>query len=155
MRNKGFTLIELLAVIVILAIIALIATPIVLGIINDSRKSADQETAKLIVSHFETAYSVAYMQTGGVEPTLEKIKSSFNMDGVKEVVIATENVAGDDTHDARTKGEMYVVSESGNVKCHTTTTGEGEKKQVEFSCEVTEGETVSMQKPVTVAGASE
>jgi len=35
MKNKGFTLIELLAVIVILAIIALIATPIVLGIIED------------------------------------------------------------------------------------------------------------------------
>ena len=35
MNKKGFTLIELLAVIVILAIIALIATPIILGIIND------------------------------------------------------------------------------------------------------------------------
>ena len=33
MKEKGFTLIELLAVIVILAIIALIATPIILGII--------------------------------------------------------------------------------------------------------------------------
>ena len=39
MKN-GFTLIELLAVIVILAVIALIATPIVLGIINDSKESA-------------------------------------------------------------------------------------------------------------------
>jgi type IV pilus assembly protein PilA len=38
--KKGFTLIELLAVIVVLAIIALIATPIVLGIINDSKESA-------------------------------------------------------------------------------------------------------------------
>ena len=35
--KKGFTLIELLAVIVILAIIALIATPIILGIIDDAR----------------------------------------------------------------------------------------------------------------------
>ena len=33
MRKSGFTLIELLAVIVILAIIALIATPIILGIV--------------------------------------------------------------------------------------------------------------------------
>ena len=38
--KKGFTLIELLAVIVILAIIALIATPIVLSIINDTKESA-------------------------------------------------------------------------------------------------------------------
>ena len=35
--NKGFTLIELLAVIVILAIIALIATPIIINIIEDSK----------------------------------------------------------------------------------------------------------------------
>ena len=35
--KKGFTLIELLAVIVILAVIALIATPIIINIINDTR----------------------------------------------------------------------------------------------------------------------
>jgi len=40
MNKKGFTLIELLAVIVILAIIALIATPIILGIIRDSRDNS-------------------------------------------------------------------------------------------------------------------
>ena len=44
MKN-GFTLIELLAVIVILAVIALIATPIVLGIINDSKNSATIRSA--------------------------------------------------------------------------------------------------------------
>ena len=38
MKNKGFTLIELLAVIVILAIIALIATPTILGVIEKSKK---------------------------------------------------------------------------------------------------------------------
>ena len=37
-NTKGFTLVELLAVIVILAIIALIATPIILGVIEDARK---------------------------------------------------------------------------------------------------------------------
>ncbi|MBE6159707.1 MAG: prepilin-type N-terminal cleavage/methylation domain-containing protein [Lactobacillales bacterium] len=46
MKNKkGFTLIELLAVIVILAIIALIATPIILNMINDARKSAAADSA--------------------------------------------------------------------------------------------------------------
>lgn len=43
--NKGFTLIELLAVIVILAVISLIATPIVLGIIEESKKQAFIDTA--------------------------------------------------------------------------------------------------------------
>lgn len=40
MNKKGFTLIELLAVIVILAVIALIASPIILGIINDAQESS-------------------------------------------------------------------------------------------------------------------
>jgi bacterial surface protein 26-residue repeat/prepilin-type N-terminal cleavage/methylation domain len=39
-KNKGFTLIELLAVIIILAIIALIATPIAINVIENSRMKA-------------------------------------------------------------------------------------------------------------------
>ena len=49
MKTKGFTLIELLAVIVILAIIALIATPIILGIITDARKEANLRSAELYI----------------------------------------------------------------------------------------------------------
>ena len=45
--NKGFTLIELLAVIVILAIIALIATPIILNIIEDTKKQSAISSASL------------------------------------------------------------------------------------------------------------
>ena len=46
MKNKkGFTLIELLAVIIILAVIALIATPIVLNVIDSARKSANKDSA--------------------------------------------------------------------------------------------------------------
>lgn len=50
MNKKGFTLIELLAVIVILAVIALIATPVISGIINDSKQSALESEAKTVVS---------------------------------------------------------------------------------------------------------
>lgn len=44
-QKNGFTLIELLAVIVILAIVALIATPIVLNLINRARRGAAQDSA--------------------------------------------------------------------------------------------------------------
>ncbi len=50
MKNKlGFTLIELLAVIIILAIVALIATPIVLDVIDDARISAGKSEANMIL----------------------------------------------------------------------------------------------------------
>lgn len=45
MNKKGFTLIELLAVIVILAIIALIATPTILGIVENARKKSAETSA--------------------------------------------------------------------------------------------------------------
>ena len=45
MKNKGFTLIELLAVIVVLAIIALIATPMILNVVEKARKGAAKSSA--------------------------------------------------------------------------------------------------------------
>ena len=56
MRKKGFTLIELLAVIVILAVIAVIAIPAVLNIIEDSKKSAAEASARNIASAAKTHY---------------------------------------------------------------------------------------------------
>ncbi len=54
MKKKGFTLIELLAVIVILAIIALIATPIVMNMIENSRKGAAERSAENYMDAVET-----------------------------------------------------------------------------------------------------
>ncbi len=54
MKN-GFTLVELLAVIVILAIIALIATPIVLSIIDDTKKSSMLRSAEMYLNGVENS----------------------------------------------------------------------------------------------------
>ena len=64
--KKGFTLIELLAVIVILAIIALIATPIVLDIIEDSKNSSIKRSAELYLDAVEQAIATSVMN-GGLE----------------------------------------------------------------------------------------
>ncbi|MDD2378266.1 MAG: prepilin-type N-terminal cleavage/methylation domain-containing protein [Bacilli bacterium] len=45
MNKKGFTLIELLAVIVILSIIMLIATPAIVGVIEEARQGAAKNSA--------------------------------------------------------------------------------------------------------------
>ena len=44
-NQKGFTLIELLAVIVILAVIALIATPLIMGTITKAKKNSAVDSA--------------------------------------------------------------------------------------------------------------
>ena len=61
MRNnsKGFTLIELLAVIVILAIIALITTPIILNVIEQSRRDAAVDKAWGTIDAVRVAYAQA------------------------------------------------------------------------------------------------
>ena len=56
-NQKGFTLIELLAVIVILAIIALITTPIVLNVIAGARDDAAKNKMYGIVDAVRLAYT--------------------------------------------------------------------------------------------------
>ncbi len=53
MKKRGFTLIELLAVIVILAIIALISVPIILNILEKSRKEAFRDTVYHVIEAIE------------------------------------------------------------------------------------------------------
>ena len=87
MKKKGFTLIELLAVIVVLAIIALIATPIVLNLINNAKEGAAKSSA--------TAY-VKAVENGVVQELLNSNDQSytgkFNVDstGLK-LVSDTDN----------------------------------------------------------------
>ncbi len=60
--KKGFTLIELLAVLVILVIIMAIATPIILGIIDDAQKSANLSEVKFILDGAETYYATSHLE---------------------------------------------------------------------------------------------
>ncbi len=56
-KKKGFTLIELLAVIVILAIISLIATPIVLNLIDSAKKGAFERSVEGVVRSANLFYA--------------------------------------------------------------------------------------------------
>ena len=69
MKKKGFTLIELLAVIVILAVIALIATPLIMNVIEDARDGALKNSARYLLKTAEMEYAVEQMNNPN--PTID------------------------------------------------------------------------------------
>ena len=104
--KKGFTLIELLAVIVILAIIALIATPIILGIINDAREESNERSVELYASAVRNGIA-AYQLTGTNAP------KSFEDLTIK--------------YDGKVDCENVTISETGKVSLDKCTVNNGEK----------------------------
>jgi type IV pilus assembly protein PilA len=93
--KKGFTLIELLAVIVILAIVALITTPIILTTIQSSKEKALTDTAYSLVLasgtyqaekqalNEDTTLTVNY--TTGTNKTVLKVKGNLPDAGGLEI----------------------------------------------------------------------
>ncbi len=65
--KKGFTLIELLAVIVILAIIALIATPMILGVIDSAKKGAAESSTYGYIDAIEKSDLKNMIDTGNYQ----------------------------------------------------------------------------------------
>ena len=84
--KKAFTLIELLAVIIILAIVALIATPIILDVIEDARISAGKSEANMILGGINN-YCASEDMKYQLDNSYTKIcTTSMNADNVKDMV---------------------------------------------------------------------
>ena len=81
MKKKGFTLIELLAVIVVLAIIALIATPIVMNTIKKSQKGAAERSADNYIEAVETAVATSRLDSDGVQDGTYTVNNEGNIEG--------------------------------------------------------------------------
>ena len=102
--KKGFTLIELLAVIIILAIVALIATPIILNVVDDARQSAARSEASMIVSGVNNYCATASMknQLDGTEDicadadgvTKEEVATMVNLGNAKVTSITYNPTSG-------------------------------------------------------------
>ena len=86
-KKKGFTLIELLAVIVVLAIIALIATPIVMNTIEKSKKGTVIESANNLIKSAEYYILQTKNRYGKVSVLNEKLNYSGNKPDLGEVEI--------------------------------------------------------------------
>ena len=84
-NKKGFTLIELLAVIVVLAIIALIATPIVMNTIKKSQKGVAERSADNYREAVETIVATERLNGNILEGTyIINDKGNLEGNGLKE-----------------------------------------------------------------------
>ena len=93
MKKKGFTLIELLAVIVVLAVIALIATPIVLNLINTAKKGAAEQSALIYIKEIENYMILNQMNPEKYPLKLEAGKSYQLTEVVySDIAINTNNL---------------------------------------------------------------
>lgn len=103
MNKKGFTLIELLAVIIILAIVALIATPIVLDVVDDARTSAARSEAAMIVKGINDGCATSAMKAqltgnaaddkcaGKTSLTEAEIATMVDLGNAKNVTVTLSN----------------------------------------------------------------
>lgn len=128
MNKKGFTLIELLAIIVILAVIALIGTPIVTRIINTSRINSAEQTCNGVIDATKNLYSIAVLRdasfdgvtltfgTEATNPTIAWSNASFDGGGITFDMDKTKPTAGTIfvTRDGNLKGAP-ITGEDGNV----------------------------------------
>ena len=91
--KKGFTLVELLAVVVLLAIVALIATPIIGNVIETSEESANQRSIEGYADAVRNEYY--NQQTGGGIPVIDseflsKVDTEGNEISCENVLYSTE-----------------------------------------------------------------
>ncbi len=134
MNKKGFTLVELLAVIVILAIIALISTPIILGVIEKARIGAAEQSALGYIDAVEKQIvynQVKENQTPLIDDTYEigDLNSKYGVN-VKGTIPKSGSIkiVGGKVESAILKVGDYNVEVAENGKVTTTKTGAKEEK---------------------------
>ena len=90
--KKGFTLIELIAVLVIMAIIALIVTPLVMSIIKKAKVSADKRSIDAYGRSIELAIAGYLLDNGTFPTSIDQLTIEYSGD---EVVCSTANLNSD------------------------------------------------------------
>ena len=91
-KKKGFTLIELIAVLVIMAIIALIVTPLVMNIIRKARTSVDKRSIDAYGRSIELAIAGYLMDKGSFPISIDQLTIEYSGD---EVVCSTTQLNTD------------------------------------------------------------
>ena len=78
MKKRGFTLIELIAVLVIMAIIALIVTPLVMSIIRSAQDSANKRSIDAYGRSAQIAVAGYLLDNGDVPTDFSQINVEYS-----------------------------------------------------------------------------
>ncbi len=78
MKKKGFTLIELIAVLVIMAIIALIVTPLVMNIVRSAQDSANKRSIDAYGRSAEIAVAGYLLDNGDVPTSFDQLTVEYS-----------------------------------------------------------------------------
>ncbi|MBQ9011303.1 MAG: type II secretion system protein [Bacilli bacterium] len=138
--TKGFTLVELLAVIVILAVVALITTPLILNVINDARKKGAEDKAWGTIDAVKLAYTEAQygstapaLTSSGITVTFTKSGTTLSNDSETRLGKAVK-VSGDIPESG-----TVTIAENGTITCSNLKFS----NQGTFCCSTTDGMTMS------------
>ena len=122
-RNKAFTLIELVSVLVILAILALIVTPLVLNIIRKARIAADKRSIDAYGRSIELAVADYLLEKGTFPTSIEELTIEYSGN---RVVCETTQLNGDSsvylsgcTVNSRTVDYVYGKEEAITYKSYS------------------------------------
>ncbi|MDD3340898.1 MAG: prepilin-type N-terminal cleavage/methylation domain-containing protein [Bacilli bacterium] len=133
--RKGFTLVELLAVIVILAIIALIATPIIVGAINKAKKDAFLDTAYGVLKAGEFYYAKGF----GIDVPGKKVFSF--PDDFEELKLSGEKIGGGSLEVTSDGMQSLAIYDKGKNWCATKGEEDSEVTVVKYeegNCKISE-----------------
>ena len=115
---KGFTLIELLAVIVILAILALIVSPIISGVISNTKKASAQRSIEGYIKAIELAeVKYQYKNGGTITRDISKLSietNSNNRVSINDIVINKKGIVESGGFKI---DEYYCKYENNKVSC--------------------------------------
>ena len=95
--KKGFTLIELVAVLVIMAIIALIVTPLVMNIIRKAQRSANERSIDAYGRSAEIAVLGYMLDHGDVPTSFSQLHIQYSGGGETGVVCLDQQINDDGT----------------------------------------------------------
>ena len=129
MKNKkGFTLVELLAVIVILAVILVIAIPRILDVIDSSKLSSFESSARMIISDAEKQYAIN--KVNGIEEELScenTSKLNNNEYSNCEITFDSEGLASIELTGSGKFEGLKCTGNSITLTCNTNSVSEDEE----------------------------